>query len=86
MNMNEVVGRQVSKVRLATPREMERCGWADLEPPVVFVLENGYIILSAGDADRNAPGQMLLMDILTDEVSAFQGGGQTCPASPPARN
>jgi hypothetical protein len=76
MKSTDIIGKRVSQVRPATLREMEKCGWKGLEPPVVYVLDNGYVFLPARDSEMNEPGQMLLLDTLTNEVSALQGIGQ----------
>ena len=82
MKTTDVVGKRVSQVRVATSREMEKCGWEGLAPPIVYVLENGYVFLPARDSEMKKPGQMLILDALSGEVSAFQEGGQSCSASP----
>lgn len=86
MDLKNMVGKKVSQVRPATPREMQKCGWAGAQPPVVIVLENGYVFLPARDAELKEPGQMLVVDVMTGEVCAVQGGGQACSASPQADN
>jgi len=86
MDLNNIVGKKVTQVRSATPREMQKCGWEGEQPPVVVVLENGYAFLPSRDAKMNEPGQMLVVDVMTGEVCAFQGGGQSCSASPQPTN
>jgi hypothetical protein len=86
MKSTDIVGKRVSQVRPATLREMEKCGWKGLEPPVVYVLENGYVFLPATDCEINAPGQMLILDVLSGEVSAFSGGDQSCWVSSQPNN
>ncbi len=76
MKSTDIIGKRVSQVRPATPREMETCGWKCLEPPLVFVLENGYVFLPAKDNEMNKPGQMLFLDTLVGEACAFLGSCQ----------
>jgi hypothetical protein len=76
MKTTDLVGKRISQVRSATPREMEKCGWKGLEPPVVYVLDNGYVFLPARDSEMNVPGKLLVLDTMTGEVSALLGSGQ----------
>ena len=65
------VGRRVAQVRLATRYEMKKCGWEAETPPMVFVLDNGYIFLPAQDYELNEPGQFVVLDTLSGEMVAL---------------
>ena len=75
MDLN-IVGKRVTQVRLATPREMEKCGWEGMTPPTVFVLDGGFVFLPSKDGELNAPGQTVVLDVLSGELFTVSGGGR----------
>jgi hypothetical protein len=72
MQPTDFIGKRISQVRRATLPEMKKLGWEGEQPPVVFVLDNGYVLMPSRDAEMNQPGEVLILDALTGKVSAFQ--------------
>jgi hypothetical protein len=68
MNTASVIGKRIARVRKATPREMQLCDWVGDTPPVVFVLDNGLILIASTDEELNHPGCALILDTLTQEI------------------
>ncbi len=72
MQPTDLIGKRISQIRKASPAEMKKCGWEGERPPVVFVLENGFILLPSRDTEMNQPGEVVILDTLTGKISAFQ--------------
>jgi hypothetical protein len=70
MELN-LVGKRVAQVRLATRHEMKKCGWEGQNLPMVFVLDGGYVFLPSKNDELNAPGQTVILDSLSGELSTL---------------
>lgn len=71
MQPSNLVGKRVTQVRLATSHEMKKCGWEGQNPPTVFVLDGGFVFLPSKDGELNAPGQTVVLDTLSGELSTL---------------